>query len=1718
FGTANGEEIYGADGNDTIKAKAGNDVLDGGLGDDVLTGGSGSDRFILSHGNDVVKDFEQGTDLLDFHPLMLNYSDLTISYDSQTADSTISFTVDGETHATTVLDVQISANDFMNAAPVGVDDSVSVDEDGMINIDVLANDSDADGDTISIASVSSASNGSVSINSNNTILYTANNDFVGNDSFTYEVGDGAETTLVTVNVTVLADPIQSVAAVESSDFLGATISFNIDALDIAGGDQLFIEGLPDKTALYSRENVHINNDVALSISGNDVVDITDWDLNNLKISSEAMINSDSELTLKLIRGSNTYTENFTLAQIAGITYYSDLGTGTSTAGSDFYWLDSDTSGNNANFNAGDGNDFIYRYSTGGAYENGVSGGADNDVIIIDTQIGGGSAANQIKGGSDVNDYDIIYGSDSIGLSGYETLAGDYGSGELYGRADDDVLNASYGNMYVDGGDGIDNVTYVSSSAVIVDLEAGETHLNDGNNTFKDYVYNIENIRGSNNNDELYGDAGNNNIRGGDGDDIIDGRDGDDTLLGEGGSDTFVMSLGTDTVSDFEDGVDFINYHLAGIHSNEIVLSYDGTDTTISAVNFTGTMIVENIELTADDFINNNPIQSADTYTAYKDMELSVDPEFGVLANDTDADGDTLSVSLDSNVSHGTLSLASDGTFSYTVDSGYSGTSDSFTYSVTDGISNPVTATVTININTSPLLTNVSVSENSNYLAWDVDFDIDNFNSSTDTVMISGLPDKTVLYAADNAHVNNDSVDSVDNNSVDITHWDLSELKLSSAEMASGNSFTFSIIIIRNDQVYTQEVDVSGYSSTVTFIDDIANNTPADTGFYWLDSAGSGNGDFDAGAGNDFIYRYSSTGALEDNMLSAGDGNDIVVIDSPLSVGFENNIISTGDGNDVVYGNDSLSYTQEYIDVGVGSGMLYGRFGSDFFDLSTGTYSVDGGGSYDIIRYVSSSQAVTVDLTTGETFSGSTLKDTFVNVESVEGSAGDDVFIVADSVDLFVNGGDGDDTVIYQEALAGVSVELFDDSSNDTQFYDAVVNVERVVGSQYGDTFISDFSGYDLDGDQGNDTLSYEVATVGVTIDLSSGTVTAGAITETFVNFESIIGSDFDDTILSDLAGYNLTGGDGFDTLSYAGLSSSITVDLVNNNVNSTDTLVTDTLVGDFERIIGTSADDTFISDTVDKIFTGGGGVDTVNYQNLTSSVNVKLYAEQATSVDGTGALIEIENIIGTVFGDTLAGDAQDNIINGGAGIDTVSYAHVNIGSVEVNLRTGTATGADGNDTLSNIENIIGGTQDDILIGNAAVNTINGGQGVDTVSYYYENKFVSVDLDYGTATTYYGGSVRVDTLINIEQVIGTNYDDILNGDIHDNAFEGLNGNDVIDGKGGVDSVSYENASSFVTVNLIAGSASGGNGNDTLYNIENIIGSSFDDTLVGTSSANTIIGGAGNDRLEGKQGADILEGGNGVDTIFGGDGDDFIYGDAGNDILSGQNDNDTLYGGAGNDEMDGNDGNDSLFGEDGKDTMHGGNGIDNLHGGLGNDTIYGESGNDSLYGDEGIDKLYGDSGNDTLEGGDGSDQLYGGIDQDILKGGNDNDFLFGESGLDVLYGEDGTDWLDGGDHSDTLDGGLGNDTLTGGNGSDEFVASLGDDTVTDFQNGSDVIEAGTIGGVHYDLSDVGRDISISQDGADTLIEFKDVIITIATMRLQNQNAGDIDVNDFEFDGVA
>jgi Ca2+-binding RTX toxin-like protein len=166
------------------------------------------------------------------------------------------------------------------------------------------------------------------------------------------------------------------------------------------------------------------------------------------------------------------------------------------------------------------------------------------------------------------------------------------------------------------------------------------------------------------------------------------------------------------------------------------------------------------------------------------------------------------------------------------------------------------------------------------------------------------------------------------------------------------------------------------------------------------------------------------------------------------------------------------------------------------------------------------------------------------------------------------------------------------------------------------------------------------------------------------------------------------------------------------------------------------------------------------------------------------------------------------------------------------------------DTILNFENANGSAYNDAISGNAGANVLDGLGGIDTLSYYTSSQGLVIDL---AQTVVVQGSVT-DIVRNFENVNATSLNDAVAGNAAANVLNGL---------GGIDTISYYASAQGVTVDLSAGTGISGGVTDTLLNFENVIGSAFADIVAGDGGVNFLNGLGGADTLTGGGGFDFFE---------------------------------------------------------------------------------------------------------------------------------------------------------------------------------------------------------------------------------------------------------------------
>jgi Ca2+-binding RTX toxin-like protein len=261
--------------------------------------------------------------------------------------------------------------------------------------------------------------------------------------------------------------------------------------------------------------------------------------------------------------------------------------------------------------------------------------------------------------------------------------------------------------------------------------------------------------------------------------------------------------------------------------------------------------------------------------------------------------------------------------------------------------------------------------------------------------------------------------------------------------------------------------------------------------------------------------------------------------------------------------------------------------------------------------------------------------------------------------------------------------------------------------------------------------------------------------------------------------------------------------------------------------------------------------------------------------------------------------------------------------------------------------------------------------------------------------------------NGETLFGDVFGDTISGLAGDDFLTGFGGNDILDGGDGSDIAFYDEKTASISVTLQETGDStvsvGGVAEDTVRNIENLIGGSGADLLTGNSVRNRFAGNDGNDVLVLLGGDDYAEGGNGNDYLYMGEGNDSAVGDEGVDVFVLAAGDDTAHGGGGQDYIYGGAGEDALYGNDGVDVLIGEDGDDYFLGGADGDYVYGGSGDDFANGEEGNDIFVMGIGNDFAEGSLGQDYFYMGDGNDTARGGPGVDVFLGEAGNDRFVGD-------------------------------------------------------------------------------------------------------------------
>ena len=890
--------------------------------------------------------------------------------------------------------------------------------------------------------------------------------------------------------------------------------------------------------------------------------------------------------------------------------------------------------------------------------------------------------------------------------------------------------------------------------------------------------------------------------------------------------------------------------------------------------------------------------------------------------------------------------------------------------------------------------------------------------------------------------------------------------------------------------------------------------------------GEGDDRLDGGAGNDlligddevdaFLYIGNDTlyGGDGDDELQGGNGADLLYGDG------DNDVLAGESGDDALYGGSGNDELQG----GLGTDLLYGESGDDMLLGEEGNDHLYGGSENDQLQGGSGA-----DLLYGE--------------------SGDDV-LFGESDDDTLYGGDGDDLIIGDDGMNqehNISDDiLYGGAGNDELQGDGGQDIleggsgnDLLLGGNGNDIYmIAPGDGIDFISDmQGNNTLrfadsinldnlelkyattSYDQITYdadGQDIVLEYGNGDAVVIRNGRAGRLSIIpGGEENDVSFGQSAYYPLLGADSNDTLNggagFDPLYGEAGDDILYGG-KSYDSLYggagNDILHGDedHDQLYGGEGEDQLFGDSGMDRLAGGAGADYLDggedsdraeYQDSTAGITIDLYNGTGSGGHAEGdCLVNIENVIGTAFADTLLGNDENNELTGGDGNDIINGGGGN-DTIEDNNGDNVIHGNGGDDQLSTWEGWGGNNQ---LFGDAGNDYISAGPGNDLLYGGDDNDWVRGGfgddlLEGGDGDDYLHGDEGNDLLR------GGAGDDTLNG--RGGEFNDRNSVDILEGGAGDDTYIvrfYDNAHDFINDdqgNNLVRFYSRSYGAPISLSTLNVFKSGQDIVIIENgdpSSSVTISGGMAELSISYELSdsthshAEILaqvvteqhyDDGNHIitGTLF----DDTIYAGDGDDVLLGQTGNDILYGGAGND---------TYF-------YNRGDGIDVII-----DTALPGEGNTLFFG-EGItaDDLTLRIGSLLIETGTPGDEIhienfnpndaYGDHAIDTFQFSNDTSLSYQQlidKGFD-LTGNTGDDTITGTNVLDRISGLGGDDIILSGDGDDTIRFGLGDghDTIFD-SGGSDTLELGVGLTVENTLIEtIGDDVVVTlEDDSSTIIK--------------------------------
>ncbi len=596
----------------------------------------------------------------------------------------------------------------VNDNPVANNDTVATSEETLINIKVLSNDNDIENDTLSIASAS-AQNGTVTIETNNTLNYTPNLNFVGTDELSYSITDGNQgsaSALVTITVQNINDAPTAVddtaTAVEDQpvtiNVLANDSDIDDDALSVlsASANNGVVSINPDSTLLYT-PNLNFNGTDTISYTASDgnggtaiaSVNVTVSATNDAPIANNDSAQTDEDIAVTInVLANDTDLDGDTLTVTLAT---ATNGTVTINLDSSLNYLP------NANFNGTDSLDYTiddgHNSTASAKVEITITSINDAPVAVTDSATTNEDSSvniNVLANDTDVDtDQSILKVTSATATNGTVSI----GSNQSLAYQPNANFNGSdIINYVLDDNNG--GTAFGTVALTVVPVNDAPVAVNDAASTSEDTVVNINVLSNDTDIDSV-----------------------SLSLVSANANNGTVILIANNTLEyqpkENFNGTDTINYTIS---------DNDGGNASSTVLVSVGA-------------VNDPPIAVNDTATMDEDSTINI----AVLNNDVDIDGDSLTV-LSATANNGTIIVNADNTVAYTPTANFNG-SDTISYNISDNNGGNASATVlvTVNkVNDLPIAINDSATTNEdtsvaiNVLGNDSDIDNDSLSISAAT--------------------------------------------------------------------------------------------------------------------------------------------------------------------------------------------------------------------------------------------------------------------------------------------------------------------------------------------------------------------------------------------------------------------------------------------------------------------------------------------------------------------------------------------------------------------------------------------------------------------------------------------------------------------------------------------------------------------------------------------------------------------------------------------------------------------------------------------------------------------------------------------------------------------------------------------------------------------------------------------------------------------------